>query len=66
MTKGKKPTAEQRKVLTRNSHDPNHWLYIGQKVVGDSGSKRLGKDEEKTTFLIFRNRLTEREIQLLV
>ena len=47
MTKGKKPTAEQRKVLTRNSHDPNHWLYIGQKVVGDSGSKRLGKDEEK-------------------
>lgn len=66
MARGKNPTAEQRKLLMRNNHDPSHWLYIGEKVIGDSGYKRLGKDETKTRYLIFRNRMTEREIQLPV
>ena len=66
MARGKHPTAEQRKLLMRHDKEPKDWMYIGQKVTGDSGSKRLGKDEEKTTFLIFRHRTTSQEIHLCV
>lgn len=66
MAKGKKPTAEQRKILERNSYDPHHWFYTGQRVIGESGYKRLGKDENKSTFLVFRNKITDQEIQLAV
>ncbi|MCM1218412.1 MAG: hypothetical protein NC548_28325 [Lachnospiraceae bacterium] len=66
MARGKNPTAEQRKVLEKNGHNPTHWLYIGQKVQGEDGGRRLGKFEEKTTYLIFRNRMTEREISLSI
>ena len=46
--------------------DPHEWIYIGQKVEGDSGYRRLGKYEDKTTYLIFRNRLTNEELKLCV
>lgn len=66
MVKGKKPTAEQRKVLVKNGYDPHEWIYISQKVEGDSGYRRLGKYEDKTTYLIFRNRFTNEELKLCV
>jgi len=66
MVKGKKPTAEQRKVLIRNSYNPEEWLYMSQVVRGDTGNKRLAKDELKTTYLVFRNRTTDQRIELAV
>ena len=48
MQNGKKPTREQKKLLTENKLDPKNWLYI----------------KDAKTSLVFRDRSTGEEIAL--
>lgn len=58
-SKGKKPTYQQRSLLvSQGIKDTTDWLYMGQETIDDQGYARLSKNDPKSTYMNFRNRVT--------
>lgn len=64
MSRGKKPTYVQRKLLQHYQKNPADWLYLGHEVTHLDGSKQLGKNKEKVMKIRFIHRKTGEEICL--
>lgn len=63
MRKGKNPTRDQKKILTKNGKDYNDYLFIKEHVVLaeadlSKSKKSLPKFTPKITMLVFYNKKT--------
>ena len=58
--RGKKLTSAQRKLLIASDQNINaeEWLYVGQDTIDINGHKRSSKNDEKTIYMVFQNRIT--------